>query len=56
MTWDALISGIIRFLREPRAPKRTAADLEIMRLIDGIHTERPFLGARKIRLDLRDLG
>jgi len=40
----------------PREPKRTAADIEIMRLIDVIHTGHPFLGARKIRLDLRDLG
>ena len=38
------------------APKRTAADLELMRLIDRIHTDYPFLGARKIRLELRDLG
>jgi putative transposase len=40
----------------PRAPKRTAEDLEVMRSIDEIHTEHPFLGARKIRLELRDLG
>jgi putative transposase len=41
---------------EPRAPKRTASDLETMRLIDGLHTEHPYLGARKIVLELRDLG
>jgi putative transposase len=41
---------------EPRAAKRTASDLELMRLIDGLHTEFPFLGARKIVRELRDLG
>ncbi len=39
-----------------RAPKRTAEDLELMRQIDAIHTEHPFLGSRKIVLELRDLG
>lgn len=37
-------------------PKRTAEDLELMRLIDLIHTQHPFLGARKIAHDLRDYG
>jgi putative transposase len=41
---------------EPRAAKRTASDLELMRLIDALHTEFPFLGARKIIRELRDLG
>lgn len=41
---------------EPRSPKRTASDLEVMRAVDEIHTELPFLGARKIRLELRDRG
>jgi putative transposase len=39
----------------PRAPKRTASDLELMRLIDALHTEFPFLGAREIVRELREL-
>jgi len=31
-------------------------DLELMRRIDEIHLKRPFLGARRIRDELRDLG
>jgi hypothetical protein len=38
----------------PRAAKRTASDLELMRLIDALHTEFPFLGARKIVRELRE--
>jgi putative transposase len=31
-------------------------DLKLMRLIDEIHLKRPFLGSRRIRDELRDLG
>ena len=41
---------------DPPRPKATAEDLEIMRQIDLIHTEHPFLGARKIVRELRDVG
>jgi putative transposase len=41
---------------KPRAPKRTGSDLTVMALIDEIHTDYPFLGARKIVRELRDLG
>jgi len=41
---------------EPAAPKRTASDLAVMAAIDGLHTELPFLGARKLVRELRDLG
>ena len=41
---------------EARAPKRTASDLETIRLIDELHTEHPHLGARKLVRELRDLG
>ena len=40
----------------PRAPKRTGSDLAVMTLIDEIHTDYPFLGARKIVRKLRDRG
>jgi len=41
---------------EPCAPKRTASDLAVMASIDALHTEFPFLGARKLVRELRDLG
>ena len=41
---------------KPRAPKRTASDLAVMAAMDVLHTEFPFLGARKLVLELRDLG
>jgi len=41
---------------EPRAPKRTASDLAVMTALDALHTEFPFLGARKLVHELRDLG
>jgi len=31
-------------------------DLELMRLIDGIHLKYPFYGSRRIRNELRDMG
>ena len=40
----------------PRLPKTTSDDEKIMRQIDMIHTARPFLGARKIVLELRKVG
>ena len=41
---------------EPRCVKMTTEDKKIMKQIDVIHTEWPFLGARKIVRELRDLG
>ena len=41
---------------EPRTPKRTASDLAVMAEMDVLHTEFPFLGARKLVRELRDLG
>jgi putative transposase len=41
---------------EPRVPKRTASDLAVMAAMDTLHTEFPFLGARKLVLELRELG
>ena len=41
---------------EPRRPKRTEEDEKIMRQIGEIHTEWPFLGARKIVRELREVG
>ena len=40
----------------PPHPKATAEDLEIMRQIELIHTDFPFLGSRKIVRELRDVG
>lgn len=41
---------------DPRKPKVSEDDEEIMRCLDEIHTFHPFLGARKLRLELRDKG
>jgi len=41
---------------EPRRAKLREQDEELMRQIDMIHTHHPFLGTRKIVLELRDLG
>lgn len=41
---------------ETRAPKRTASDLAVMAALDELHTEFPFLGARKLVRELRDIG
>ena len=41
---------------EPRVPKRTASDLAVMAAMDALQTEFPFLGARKLVLELRELG
>jgi len=41
---------------EPRQAKLREQDEELMRQIDMIHTHHPFLGTRKIVLELRDLG
>ena len=41
---------------ETRAPKRTASDLTVMAALDELHTEFPFLGARKLVRELRDIG
>lgn len=39
-----------------RRPKISEDDEQIMRCLDEIHTFHPFLGARKLRLELRDKG
>ncbi|MFT5108739.1 MAG: putative transposase [Pseudoalteromonas tetraodonis] len=41
---------------EPRVPKRTASDLAVMAAMDALQTEFPFLGARKLVLELLELG
>lgn len=40
----------------PRKPKQVEGDEAIMKEIDRIYTEFPFLGARKIMAELRDVG
>lgn len=40
----------------PRRPKTSREDLEIMRALDEIYTELPFYGQRKLRLELLDRG
>jgi putative transposase len=40
----------------PREPKRVEGDEAIMKEIDRIYTEFPFYGARKILLELREVG
>ena len=40
----------------PREARRVEGDEAIMKEIDRIYTERPFYGARKIVLELRDIG
>lgn len=40
----------------PREPRRVAGDKVLMREMDRIYTNYPFYGARKIVLELRDLG
>ena len=39
-----------------RPRKISAADLELMRLIDEIHMRYPFLGSRRIRDQVEDQG
>lgn len=48
--------GVNRNRLEPKRPKISADDEKIMGQIDLIHTDCPLLGARKIVLELRDVG
>ena len=40
----------------PRAARITEEDELIMRCLDELHMEFPFLGSRKLRRELRDYG
>lgn len=48
--------GVNRNRLTPRQTKATREDHEIMRILDIIYTKRPFLGARKLKLELIDYG
>lgn len=40
----------------PPQPKRTQEDQDIMKLLDGIYLDHPFMGQRKLRMELQDYG
>lgn len=53
---QCVLLAVNRNRLEPRSEKRSESDRKIMAAIDLLHTDYPFLGARKLRLELRDLG
>lgn len=56
LTQQSRLLNLSRSSLHYEAVGESDCDLELMRLIDGIHLERPFLGSRRIRDELKDLG
>ena len=46
------LAGVNRNRLAPRATKTTTEDCEIMKALDHLYTRWPFLGARKLKLEL----